>query len=214
MTYVLAFILGVLGLVCIIASRQPGQRFDLHDYQGDERGRFIDGAKSSLLIMCGVMSFVMAVVVAGAPESFVGMLPLVMCMGIGILPISILSAYNRSFWQRRLFGGYQPYLRKALLNEDTAVPKLTPEDYQPPKTAVWFAGATAAMAMSVTIYVFQFRISWTGAEWVHIAFSLGMALVLGFGVFMSILSAITSRRIEKARAKALERERNSQHTAG
>ena len=209
MNYVLAFILGALALACVLASRRPGFRFELHDYQGNEGSRFVDGVKSSLLQMCGAISIIMAISVVGFPESFTSVIPLFLCIGGGMLPISLLGAYTRSFWQKKLFGGYQPYLRKALLNEEVIVPKLTPGDLQVPRQAGVIAGTIAVVAMSATFLGFQYGITWNGESWTHIAFSFGMALLIGFGVFMQIISAITSRQIEKARSKARETETGS-----
>ena len=215
MTYVLALLLGVLGIASIVSSARPTHRLELHDYGRAEESRFRDGVKGTVLMVLGTVTVGLALMFATGLDGVGFLVPLFLCVGMVMFPVILSGTYARAFLQRRLYGGYLPVYRKILLDEEAPElnTKLTAEDLRLSRWVPIGGGVIAATVGVLTFIIIESVVIWNGNGLSRLAIAGVFSAVLGFGVFMQVVMVATSRRIQTRQSESVKKDDPSKHTA-
>lgn len=196
---------GLGAIILCIKGGKDYSRFLYKDYQGNSKERFKDNLYSNLYMGLGMSCLLIAImgfqIGISDIKALLGILPVALCMGAFIIPIGILGAYWRSYQLNTLWGGFMPSIR---VRYGYAPPELPTQQKVnlsnvklPPRVTITAAAVALLVFIGVIVIYFLSHAKWNGPAWVGILVLILFASLSSFGVFMTIISASLSRRIQK-----------------
>lgn len=198
---IIAFPLVASAVVLFILGQKRMNRFFFFDYQGNSKERFKDNLISSIFHALVVACVVPVILLLSGEKINWGILPISLCLGALAIPIGILGAYWRSYQTNKLWGGFMPLVRAkyGYTNPQSIKQnKIDPSKIKLPRRIGIIAGLVAILVFCGTFVIF-YQFFWKGSEISGIFIGVVLSAITGFGVFMTIVTAVLSQRIQKLR---------------
>jgi hypothetical protein len=170
------------------------------EQHGNSKERFKDTLVSNIYFASGSICLLLGISLFQMKEIKWGILPLLLCFGIAFIPIGVIGTYWRSYLTKKVFGGFMPVVR---VNYGVGQPypaeqrKIDPAKLKIPRRTT-ITAALVALFVSSAVYFVLYIIGWNGSPSFE-AFKLFMSGTMGVGIFMTILIAAVSRRLQKLR---------------
>jgi uncharacterized membrane protein YidH (DUF202 family) len=187
-------------------------RFFMMDYQGNTKERFKDNLVGNVFMGLGIGCLMAAIFAFQEGALSWDLLPVSLCFGGFIIPIGILGAYWRSYTSQKLWGGFMPIVREKYGYGQTEAAKQKKIDLSklklPRRTII--TALLIALIVFFTLHFLLYTWGWNGREMSGIIFRLFVSGLTAFGIFMTIVSAALSRRIQRIRdGESLENDSDS-----
>lgn len=176
-------------------------RFFIMDYQGNSKERFKNIFTGNIFMGLGISCLLSAIFVFQEGGLSWWLIPLSLCIGAFVIPIGILGAYWESFMASKLWGGFMPTVREKYGYAQAEIAKqnkIEPFEIKIPRRAT-ITAILIALLVFFGFYVLLALIGWNGSPRWGLIFRLFASGLMAFGIYMTIISAAVSRRIQKLR---------------
>lgn len=193
---------GIGAIFLFIKGVKLSNRFFFRDYQGNSKERFRENLLSSMYIGLGCACLMVAIFgfLSGAQDInlVLAIIPVALCSGVFLIPISILGGYWRSYQMNKLWGGFLPTIRSSFgytQNESQTQKKIDISKIKVPRRITISAAAIALLVFFGTLYLLS-KVEWNGPVWAGVLMLFLYSGLSAFVVFMMIVSTSVSRRIQ------------------
>lgn len=200
-TIIVTFILGIGAIAFLAMGMKRFSRFFMMDYQGNSKERYKDNLIGNVFIGLGVGCLVSVIFALQEGTLSWALLPLSLCFSVFIIPIGILGAYWRSYLTNKLWGGFMPTVREKY-GFTQPVPakqnRINPSKIKIPRRTT-ITAFLIALLVSFGVYFILGMIDWNGSPLSGLLFRLFVSGLTAFGIFMTIISAALSRKVQNLR---------------
>jgi hypothetical protein len=194
-------VFGIGAIILFVVGSRRFERFFLMDYQRNSTAKFKDNLVGNVYFGIAVACLLTSISVFQFGKIIWAILPLSLCIGGFIIPIGIIGTYWRVFMTNKLFGGFAPIYREKYGYSQTSSEGHKKPDISKikiPRRVTMMAAIVALLVFCILFFIL-ILMSWYGDFSLGIIIKLGMSGLVSFGVFIIIVSASLSHRIQQMR---------------